>query len=911
MNSVSVTLTKEQPDALMRIITKRIEWMGKRMRRFLNEGWDINGLSLLNDDVQLLIPACQERQLPAPLQNLQNIGRLLTNTLTEQVLPDPATGERLRHLIEALQNDLPTMAEEVSESHVFNPVSGLQSTRAETPPPAYWRRWGTDAPPIVRIAASTASVEAALEADFDPWSSATPHFGKALANTNTEIIAPTPTISVPAAEIIADLKSIDATEMLAQQIEVTSQDLSHLPVAKDFRIYHLTAFGPISSALDQRFELQGLELELLEEVAELKELLSTFPADLVLVDAEFSEHIESLGQEVRSIRQRNHRKLTLVALSNADDINMRLSARRAGVDLLIVGAKTVEDVLKRLRELLDPNREAPYRVMIIEDDRSQAMFAESILRNNGMETMVVLDAMDVLPALEVFQPDLLLMDLNMPGANGIELTSLIREQENYMHTPIVFLSGEHDEDRQFDAIDAGGDDFLSKPIRPRHLISAVQNRVRRHRAIAQRQIKRSGKDPNTGMFERHELMNMINGTLSSTAISKAGGVLLLEIESLASLRERLGISVFEQLQLDVIKLITQHGEGLPAARFGDGSYMLYSASMSESELEVIAAKCRTSVMDQVFEVQGRGLRLRLSVGVCGFCHPFIDGIHLLNSVEKASHEARTGDRGIQRYEPPKAAEAERESALLKQLRQSLEHESLELLYQPVVAVAGGEETQYQTLLRLRDTQGKLLSAAEIIPMAERGNFITDIDRWVLLQAIALIRGRSAEQKNIRLFVSQSALTLINPTQVAWLKKEINDSGISGASVVIEIRMEDAMLHTAEVKRFCDSVTLDGIQFCLSQCEINADTDQLIEQLPLGFVKLSRKYSAASQTQSVRDELKTIINRAHRRGLEVIGTGVEDPQSAATLWMSGIDFIQGNLVQQADHNLQFDFQQAVL
>jgi EAL domain-containing protein (putative c-di-GMP-specific phosphodiesterase class I) len=62
---------------------------------------------------------------------------------------------------------------------------------------------------------------------------------------------------------------------------------------------------------------------------------------------------------------------------------------------------------------------------------------------------------------------------------------------------------------------------------------------------------------------------------------------------------------------------------------------------------------------------------------------------------------------------------------------------------------------------------------------------------------------------------------------------------------------------------------------------------------------------------MRDELKVLIERSHRRGLEVIGHGVEDAQSAATLWMSGIDFIQGNLVQQADRDMDFDFQQAVL
>jgi EAL domain-containing protein (putative c-di-GMP-specific phosphodiesterase class I) len=214
-------------------------------------------------------------------------------------------------------------------------------------------------------------------------------------------------------------------------------------------------------------------------------------------------------------------------------------------------------------------------------------------------------------------------------------------------------------------------------------------------------------------------------------------------------------------------------------------------------------------------------------------------------------------------------------------------------------------------LRLRDTSGQLLPAAEVIPMAERNDLIVDIDRWVLIQALALIRDRRAEQRPMRLFVTQSPLTLADSTQAEWLKSELQDNDVPGACLVIELRMEDASIHVATVRQFCDSLVSLGVQFCLSQFELNSETERLLEQLPLGFVKLARKYSTGIQTQSTRDELKTLIDRAHRRGLEVIGTGVEDPQAAATLWMSGIDFIQGNLVQEADSGLDFDFQQAVL
>jgi EAL domain-containing protein (putative c-di-GMP-specific phosphodiesterase class I) len=257
------------------------------------------------------------------------------------------------------------------------------------------------------------------------------------------------------------------------------------------------------------------------------------------------------------------------------------------------------------------------------------------------------------------------------------------------------------------------------------------------------------------------------------------------------------------------------------------------------------------------------------------------------------------------------AEAMQEAALLLQVREALDHDSLVMLYQPVVAVAGSDVSQYQALLRLRDSNGKMHSAAEIIPMAERSSLIVDIDRWVMKQSLALIREHLLENQLLRLYVAQSPLTLAAPDQAEWLRKEIAEAGVPGEALVVELRLDDAVVHAGTVRSFCETMVAHSVQFCLSQFEAGAQAEELVYQLPLSYVKLARKYTAGAQTQELRDELKTLIGRAHRRGLLVIGHGVEDAQAAATLWMSGIDFIQGNLVQQADEDMNFDFNQAVL
>jgi len=86
---------------------------------------------------------------------------------------------------------------------------------------------------------------------------------------------------------------------------------------------------------------------------------------------------------------------------------------------------------------------------------------------------------------------------------------------------------------------------------------------------------------------------------------------------------------------------------------------------------------------------------------------------------------------------------------------------------------------------------------------------------------------------------------------------------------------------------------------------------LLEQAPLGYIKLAPKYVASNATRDVRDEMRMLIDRAHKLYIQVIGHRVEDTSVAATLWMSGIDYIQGNLVQGAASALDFDFNAALL
>ena len=556
---------------------------------------------------------------------------------------------------------------------------------------------------------------------------------------------------------------------------------------------------------------------------------------------------------------------------------------------------------------LHPAREAaPYRVLIVEDDRAQALFAEGVLNGAGIEATVVSEPAEVLETMDRVRPELVLMDLHMPGMSGTELTALIREQPAFLHTPIVFLTGDPDPERQFEVLECGADDFLQKPIRPRHLVAAVESRVKRARALGQQRIGDASRHPATGLLTRAHLMQRLGGGLPNM---ERGGVFFIEVEGAASLRERHGYAALERVMTEAGRQLAVLSGANPATRLNDNAFLVFCPELLPAQLEGQARALRDGMGQQPIELDGGSIRLRVAVGHAALPCGFTDAGNALEAAEQAARIARNSPVGLAAYVPPDRPEGLRD--LATDLRNALAEDRFELIFQPIVAVAGGDEAQYQTLLRLHGADGTLHNAGDIVPAAESAGMIADVDRWVLEHALDLLRQRRNENRPVRLFVPQSPRTLSRDGYADWLAEAMRARDLEGPSLVLDIRLADALIHSVTLRQFCEQLVPVGVQFCLSQYEHGSEADALLAQLPLGYVRLSARYADANGSSEVRDEMRVAIDRAHRLGLQVVGHRVEDPQAAATLWMGGIDYIQGNLVQQAAGELDFDFQHAVL
>ena len=133
-------------------------------------------------------------------------------------------------------------------------------------------------------------------------------------------------------------------------------------------------------------------------------------------------------------------------------------------------------------------------------------------------------------------------------------------------------------------------------------------------------------------------------------------------------------------------------------------------------------------------------------------------------------------------------------------------------------------------------------ARDFLPAADAGGLLPQLDRWVMARSLALLQKRRAESRPVRLFVSQAPRTLAQDDYAAWLVRSLQQSSIEGTSLVIDLRLEDALVHSMLLRQFCEQLVPAGVQFCLSQYRHGPDAELLLQQLPLGYLRLSADFA---------------------------------------------------------------------
>ncbi len=120
-------------------------------------------------------------------------------------------------------------------------------------------------------------------------------------------------------------------------------------------------------------------------------------------------------------------------------------------------------------------------IYIVEDDADIAEILRHNLSQEGFEVAIFADGNEALDAIQERPPDLVLLDLMLPGRSGLEIARVLRRQEETAALPIIMITARSEEADVLHGLEQGADDYITKPFRPREVVARVKALLRRHR----------------------------------------------------------------------------------------------------------------------------------------------------------------------------------------------------------------------------------------------------------------------------------------------------------------------------------------------------------------------------------------------------------------------------------------------
>jgi len=201
----------------------------------------------------------------------------------------------------------------------------------------------------------------------------------------------------------------------------------------------------------------------------------------VVMDVMFNEGNIAGVDSIAKLKNDFNNFPPVIFISARKDIEARLAAAKAGAQRYFTKPLNKTKLSQTLDGLIDRSEIKPYRVLLVDDDISLLNYYETILLEADMEVLTLSDPMDTLDALEEFKPDVIVLDVYMPKCSGPEVAQVIRQDDRWAMTPIMFLSVETDLDIQLQSMDLGGETFMLKPITANHLLDAATTKAKKSR----------------------------------------------------------------------------------------------------------------------------------------------------------------------------------------------------------------------------------------------------------------------------------------------------------------------------------------------------------------------------------------------------------------------------------------------
>lgn len=403
------------------------------------------------------------------------------------------------------------------------------------------------------------------------------------------------------------------------------------------------------------------------------------------------------------------------------------------------------------------------------------------------------------------------------------------------------------------------------------------------------QSNRIGQDSLTELPNRHTFFQGL-----SARVRKGRRVHLIMIDLLhyESINRKYGTRHGDTMLYLVARYLDRYAPQYQAFRFGNTRFLLMGTFTSWQAAEECAHALRKR-FGEPWEQAGISCTLEASFAHLVTEASARDESQIVEELEYTLSHAREAQNGSMVFFDERMREMyERKLYVLEQIRRALDEESFEVYYQPVYSCEEGRFSTAESLLRLFDDQGRLISPAEFIPLAERNGLIDEIS-WLVLKKVCKYLGEHPDLPLESISINMSIQQLTDRTFFSRLHSCQAQYGVASEKLCIEITERTITENPALVRSVMAQLTAEGIRFYLDDFGVGYSNLAGMISLPFETVKLdSSLLNDIEEDGKALSTLRLMVQMLHNAGFMVVAEGIERAGQVERVKALGVDRIQG-------------------
>lgn len=292
------------------------------------------------------------------------------------------------------------------------------------------------------------------------------------------------------------------------------------------------------------------------------------------------------------------------------------------------------------------------KILIVDDDQDLQTFVAATLKASGYEVQSAYSGEEALSLIHKWHPDLVILDMNMPGINGLETLKALKKQKQYV--AVIFLTADSKTEQVIKGLDAGADDYMPKPFSPNELLARVRAQMRikdltDRLSVANKKLQALVDiDDLTGLYNMRNLYDKLEFEIKrARRYKRQVGVVMMDMDKFKSVNDSndhlFGSFVLKQVGGIIRANIRDTDIG---ARYGGDEFILILTETNAQGATIFAERLRESIEAFDFNNGEFSMKLTSSIGLA-LSDPHdltLTGRQLVKHADKALYDSKKGGR---------------------------------------------------------------------------------------------------------------------------------------------------------------------------------------------------------------------------------------------------------------------------